>query len=61
MQCPISVITYNLIVTLSSSIKIGILGMITLANPENERPNNTNGKTEMTHSFKQLGSIAKLK
>lgn len=42
-------------------MNMGILGMITLANPENETPKSTRGKIEITHSLRQLFNIAKLK
>lgn len=47
--------------TLSSSMKMGMLGMMTLAKKANASPRSTRGKTEIAHSFKQLGSMAKLK
>ena len=42
-------------------MKMGMLGMMTLAKKANESPRSTSGKMEITHSFKQLGSMAKLK
>ena len=52
-----SLLLYNN--TYSSSMNIGILGIIILANPAKQPPNITNGNTDIIHSFKQFGNIAK--